>query len=98
LQRGLLHEARAAVALDKHAYYAEEIARWNVLAIRLEELGAPETVRGQVNAKIAHLRRRAALPGNRLARLPVVTAEILNGGYARYARNWGSIALDLLVK
>lgn len=98
LQRGLLHEARAAVALDKHAYYAEEIARCDALAIRLEDLGAPENVRGLANAKIAHLRRRAALPENRLARLPVVTAEILNGGYARYARNWGSIALDLLVK
>ena len=68
------------------------------MAIRLGELGAPETIRSQVNAKIAHLRRRAALPENRLARLPAVTAEILNGGYARYARNWGSIVLDLLVK
>ena len=98
LPRGLLYEARAAVALDKHAYYSEEIARWDALTIRMGQLGAPETVRGQVNAKIAHLRRRAALPENRLARLPAVTAEILNGGYARYARNWGSIALDLLVK
>lgn len=98
IQQSLLNEVRAAVALDKRCYYAEEIARWNVLAIRLGELGAPETVRGQVNAKIAHLRRRAALPENRFARLPVVVAEILNGGYERYARNWGSVALDLLVK
>ena len=96
--RSVLHEARTAIALDKRSYYAEEIARWNALAIRLEELAAPETARGQVNAKIAHLRRRAALPENRLARVPVVAAEILNGGYAHYARNWGSIALDLLVK
>ncbi len=96
--RSLLHEARVALALDKRSYYAEEIARWDALAIRLAELAAPETARGQVNAKIAHLLRRAALPENRLARLPAVTAEILNGCYARYARNWGSIALDLLVK
>jgi glycosyltransferase involved in cell wall biosynthesis len=98
LQRGLLYEARAAVALDKRAYYAEEIARWDALTNRMGELGASQTICSQINAKIAHLRRRAALPENRLARLPVVTAEILNGGYARYARNWGSIALDLLVK
>ena len=96
--RSLLHEARVALALDKRSYYAEEVARWDALAIRLAELAAPETARGQVNAKIAHLLRRAALPENRLARLPAVTAEILNGCYARYARNWGSIALDLLVK
>ena len=96
--RSLLHEACAALALDKRSYYAEEIARCDALAIRLAELEAPESIRCQVNAKIAHLRRRAALPANRLARLPAVTAEILSGGYARYARNWGSIALDLLVK
>jgi glycosyltransferase involved in cell wall biosynthesis len=98
IRLSLWHEARAAVALDRRSYYAKEIARWDALAIRLEELEPPGTVRSQVDAKIAHLRRRAALPVNRLARLPVVTAEILNGGYSRYTRNWGSIALDLLVK
>lgn len=98
IRRGLLQEVRAAVALDRQSYYAEEITRWDVLSVRLAGLGAPEAVHKQVDAKIAHLRRRAALPGNRLARLPVVTAEILKGGYARYARNWGSIAFDLLVR
>lgn len=101
-RQSLWHEARTAFALDRRTYYAEEIARWDALAIRLNELGAPGTVRSQVdaqvNAKIAHLRRRAALPLNRLARLPAVAAEVMNGNYARYARNWGSIALDLLVR
>lgn len=98
IRRSLLRQARAAVALDRQSYYAEEIACWDALSARLAGLGAPEAVRRQVDAKIAHLRRRAALPVNRLARLPVVIAEILNGGYARYARNLGSIAFDLLVR
>lgn len=98
IRQSLLHEARAAFALDRRSYYAEEITRWRALSVRLAGLGAPGTVRRHVDAKIAHLERRAALPVNRFARLPVVTAEVMNGNYARYARNWGSIAFDLLVR
>lgn len=98
IRRSLLQEVRAAVALDRKSYYAEEITRWRALSVCLAGLGAPETIRRHVDVKIVHLSRRAALPVNRFARLPVVTAEILNGGYARYTRNWASIAFDLLVK
>lgn len=98
LRQSLWREARAAFALDRRTYCAEEIARWDTLATRLNELKAPDAARSQVDAKIAHLHRRAALPVNRLARLPAVTSEVVNGNYVRYARNWGSIALDLLVR
>lgn len=92
-RRGLLSEVRAAFALDRDAYYQAEIARWAQLAVHLGG-SAPALM----EAKLAHLHRRAALPANRLARLPAVIAEVTRGGYSRYARNWGSIAFDLLVR
>lgn len=96
-RRGLLSEARSAFSLDRDAYYQAEIARWSRLAAHLENR-VPAHTEAKLAAKLAHLRRRAALPVNRFARLPVVIAETVRGGYSRYARNWGSIAFDLLVR
>lgn len=90
---GFLSEAQAAFSLDRDAYYQAEIAHWAQLVAHLGN-SAPVLM----EAKLAHLRRRAALPVNRFARIPVVIAETVRGGYSRYARNWGSIAFDLLVR
>lgn len=92
-RRGFLSEAQAAFSLDRDTYYQAEIARWAQLAAHLGN-SAPVLM----EAKLAHLHRRAALPANRLARLPAVIAETVRGGYSHYARNWGSIAFDLLVR
>lgn len=96
-QRSLSQEARMALMLDRQAYYAEEIVRWKALAARLAS-HAPRAVREQTLAKIGHLRRRAALPISRPLRIPGIAGEVLRGGYKHYARNWGSIALDLFGK
>lgn len=96
LRRSLWSEVQAALSLDRDVYYEEEIARWSGLVGRLDRTALPE-IDILLAAKIEHLRRRSALPKNRLARLPMVAAETARGGYARYARNWGSIGLDLLV-
>lgn len=96
-RRGFLSEARAAFSLDRGAYYQAEITRWSRLEAHLQNM-VPTLTQTKLAAKLAHLQRRAALPANRLARLPVVIAEIVRGGYSRYARNWGSIAFDLLLR
>ena len=96
-RRGLLNEARTAFSMNRTVYYQAEIARWSRLAAHLENR-APAIMETRLAEKIAHLKRRAALPVNRLARLPAVAAEVMNGHYAHYARNWGSIALDLFVR
>ncbi|MBI5627064.1 MAG: glycosyltransferase family 2 protein [Nitrosomonadales bacterium] len=96
-RRGLLNEARSAFSMDRATYYQAEIARWSRLAAHLENKVRAH-IETRLAAKLAHLRRRAALPPNRFARLPAVIAETVRGGYSRYARNWGSIALDLLVR
>lgn len=96
-QRGLMKEAHAAFSMDRASYYQIELSRWSQLAARLEN-NIPAFIEVELAAKLAHLRLRASLPTNRFARMPAVIAEVIRGGYSRYARNWGSIALDLLVK
>lgn len=96
-RRGLLNEARSAFSMDRNAYYQTEIASWSRLATHLENK-VPALIEAKLAAKLAHLRRRAALPAYRFARFPAVIAETVRGGYSRYARNWGSIAFDLLVR
>jgi len=51
-QRGLLQEIRTAVALDRQTYYAEEIARYEVLSSRLVKQGEPENIRRSLDAKL----------------------------------------------
>jgi glycosyltransferase involved in cell wall biosynthesis len=92
-RRNFLTEAQAALALDRADWYRRELCQWRELASRLGRL-APSTLA----EKIAHLEVRAGLPRNRWQRLPVLMREIISGRYARYARNWGSVGIDLFVK
>jgi len=97
-QRLLFDEIRDGLAIDREAYYQVELERWEAYAIRIDAICAPAFASRLATEKLAHVRRRSALPRVRLFRLPGVAAEICRGGYYRYARNWGSIALDLFVK
>lgn len=66
---------------------------------RLESIGIPgadTNARSEFEHKIAHLRRRLSLPDTRVARLPVVASELLNGGYARFSSGWRSAVRDLV--
>lgn len=96
--KSLARQIRDAMRVERGRYYEEELARWRELASRLEAVQAPAAAREAVCAKLAHLERRATLPRGRLLRLPGVAAEWASGGYRRYARNWGSVALDLLLR
>ncbi len=93
VRKPLLHEILAALALDRTNWYRDELAQWRSLAARLGEQAPPILLE-----KISHLEARAALPSSRWRRIPGIVREILSGRYARYARNWGSIAIDLLIK
>ncbi|MCU0503713.1 MAG: glycosyltransferase family 2 protein, partial [Anaerolineae bacterium] len=50
-----------------------------------------------VSGKLDHLQTRANLPASRFLRIPFILREVVTGRYRRFARNWGSIAIDLLV-
>ncbi|MDX9994573.1 MAG: glycosyltransferase [Rhodocyclaceae bacterium] len=95
-RRTFLQEARAGLQLDRGDWYREELGLWRALDARLATLSAI-AARAALADKIAHLEARARLPASRWRRVPGVLREVLAGRYARHARNWGSIALDLLV-
>jgi hypothetical protein len=48
-----------------------------------------------LEAKIAHLRARAALPPSRLGRVPPVFKELVAGRYHRFSNAWRSVVRDL---
>lgn len=98
LGRSLAQEIENALQLDRTCYYREEAGRWTALATRLATTNASSEAKTKIAAKLAHIERRAALPANRFLRIPAVVHELCRGGYARYARNWGSIALDILIR
>jgi len=97
-KKSLLGEVLAALALDRTVWYREELARWQALAERLALTGGAESARPALEEKISHLKARAGLPASRWQRLPGIWREIATGRYTRHARNWGSIAIDLLVR
>ena len=94
----LWQEASSALFIDRAAWYREELWRWRALAERLKTISTALLALHVLSEKITHLENRANLPASRLQRLPGIWREFAAGHYARHARNWGSIALDLLVK
>jgi glycosyltransferase involved in cell wall biosynthesis len=97
-RKSFWREAREALTLDRACWYQKELTLWRELAARLEMQSAPEPARSALAEKLSHLERRARLPTARWRRLPGVLHELVAGGYARHARNWGSVAIDLLVR
>lgn len=91
-------EAKDALALDRSAWYRLELSHWRSLHDRLDTLPITEVVHGLLQDKLLHLETRACFPVARWRRLPAVLGEVVRGRYARFARNWGSAAIDLLVK
>lgn len=91
-------EATAALKLDRAAWYVQELSHWHGLQDRLNTLDISEQARQQLRDKLSHLETRAHLPAARWRRLPIVLDEIAGGGYTRFARNWGSVAIDLLLR
>lgn len=97
-RKSLVREALVAMALERALWYRQELARWQTLAERLATPDGAESARLALEEKISHLEARAGLPASRWRRLPGIWREISTGRYARHARNWGSIAIDLLVR
>lgn len=93
-----LAEIALGLRVNRRDYYLHEIPLWHELQQRLQASGGLPEHLEQVAQKVRHLERRAGLPSSRLLRLRGIAAEVANGNYRRYARNWGSIALDLLLK
>lgn len=98
MKKKLLVQVCEAFKVDRKCYLSEELSRWDLLAKRFAAIRVPSECLDAVGEKLRHLERRARLPQHRLLRFPAIGSEILRGGYLRYSRNWGSVALDLLFK
>jgi glycosyltransferase involved in cell wall biosynthesis len=97
-QESMIEQVQSSLAISRAEYLELEISRWELYR---EQVVANEASLGsvkQVIKKLEHLRRRVAFPSHRFLRLPFVISEFFRGGYIRYSRNWGSVALDLLIK
>jgi glycosyltransferase involved in cell wall biosynthesis len=94
----VFQQAAAALRLDRSAWYREEIERWAELRERLVALGLSGRHIELVSGKLDHLQTRANLPASRILRIPFILREVVTGRYRHFARNWGSIAIDLLVR
>ncbi|MGA2425878.1 MAG: glycosyltransferase family 2 protein [Terriglobales bacterium] len=92
----------AQIGRNGVSFYLREIDRFQQLYDRLEERKADfpyaDGVQREVERKICHLEHRAWLPRMRIARIPRVLREALNGGYRRYSGGWRSLAIDLVVR
>jgi glycosyltransferase involved in cell wall biosynthesis len=97
LKRGLGVQLEEAAAPHAETY-ATAVA--NFAAARERLLGAkemaisPEVIR-LLDAKIAHMKVRAAMPQSRMRRLPAALRELAAGHYHCYSNSWKSFARDL---
>jgi glycosyltransferase involved in cell wall biosynthesis len=96
-----LREQAARARNTSSEFYLEELRRFHQLCERLEEHRSAfpnaQCALRSIEGKIVHLKHRADLPYARIARIPSVLWQTVNGNYWRYAAGWKSIAKDLLV-
>lgn len=97
-RRGFLESMRNALDVNRTGYLNLEILRWAQLRERLNSVPVPDSVSTGLKEKAIHLARRAAFSRRRTLRIPLVLGEVFRSGYARFSRNWESIALDLFWK
>lgn len=88
--------ARAAAGDITSDEIAHFLAARERLLSHLRDEGHP-AVR-VLDAKLSHLRARANLPGNRLARTGPILRELVTLKYSRYSRGWRSCAFDFLFR
>ena len=98
IRRTLRSEISAALLIDRTAWYGRELDLWRTLECRLGAIQVSPDIREALKEKIRHLENRASLPNARWRRIPGVVRELAAGRYGRFARNWGTVAIDLLVK
>lgn len=94
-KRSLFKDAWTALRMERSEWYQKEIGRWQYLK---DHLTTNPNTAVALDEKIAHLKTRACLPKNRWQRLPYIWRELTAGRYTAYARNWGSVAIDVLLR
>jgi glycosyltransferase involved in cell wall biosynthesis len=94
----IMRQLQVALSTSRVGYLNLEVSRWDQFRERLATFETAAYTVQQVADKLKHLQKRTRFPSNRLLRVPYLFLEIVRGGYSRYSRNWGSVALDLFLK
>jgi glycosyltransferase involved in cell wall biosynthesis len=101
IHKGLAKQIIEAFKTNRNDYYKIELLKYSLALDRLRNISDYYNVSENIyllNEKIKHLQIRASMGRNRFFRIPCILKEIIQLGYYRYSRNWGSIAMDLLFK
>jgi glycosyltransferase involved in cell wall biosynthesis len=97
-----LREKTNLIGARGASHFLDEINRFQQLYDRLGQHKAlfpyAEEVQKEIQTKMSHLAHRAGLHRIRIARLPKVIGEVLNGHYNRYSGGWRSVARDLTIR
>ena len=101
VRKPLIQQILDGHRVDRNDYYRLELLRYETLHHRLLDLAGTFDVSKRISLledKIDHLRLRKNMPRNRFMRLPFIADELRSSRYAKYARNWGSVAMDLFLR
>lgn len=101
IQKNIIKQVIKAFQINRDEYYKLETIRYNLVLNRM--LNISDSFNTSENfflleQKIKHLQTRSSMNKNRLFRIPAVLKELITLRYYQYARNSGSIALDLFFK
>jgi glycosyltransferase involved in cell wall biosynthesis len=84
------------------SFHIEESERFRQLSKRLEasrkHFPHAEYALQEIAQKLSHLEHRARLSPAKVARIPGVLSEVINGNYWRYSGGWRSLAKDLIIR
>ena len=101
VKKNALKQIYESFQIDRTEYYDLEISRYRSAIDRLltipENLKLSENI-ALIQKKLKHLEYRASMHKSRFLRIPAIIKELTRLRYYRYARNWGSIAMDLLFR
>ncbi len=98
-QVGAVKRSRVDASSPFEVIYSQRITKFTCAGDRLRDyIGQSprsEEILSQIEAKIKHLRVRAALPRDRWRRLPIACKELILLGYHRYAKGARSFVKDV---
>ena len=99
LKRNLFSRFKEALAADRKSYFKSELDRYRAAHKRLQQIALADSHKVElVWKKIHHLENRQKLPGNRLARIPIIIGGLLQLHYHRYSRGTEIALQDFLMK
>jgi glycosyltransferase involved in cell wall biosynthesis len=84
------------------SFYLQEIERYRTLESKLQQnrvhFSKSAHALREIKRKLNHLEHRARLSRVKVARIPKVLREVVNGNYWRYSGGWVSIAKDMIIR